>query len=168
MLLFLPADDTKKGTAHRSPLRYTLRTQLPLNEHGHYHVYVVFGADGFDDAGAGGVGGFEDDFRFADDAEDIDEIASVEGYLGFFAFDDGIDFTGIFTDFFGAGGYGEFTGGGFPIRTGDQPDDTAAVPGKNRGCPGGSEEFGNLDGDTGRMALGNELLILRERSLDKL
>ncbi len=78
---------------------------------------VVVGADGFDDTGAGGVGGFKDYLRFVEDTEDVHEVPAVEGNLDFLAFDNGVDFTDIFADFFRAGGDGELSGSRSPLAS---------------------------------------------------
>jgi len=52
--------EEKKGRLTPSPFYINQLISLPLDKHGHDYVDVVVGADGADNAGAGGVGCFED------------------------------------------------------------------------------------------------------------
>ena len=74
---------------------------------------VVVRADGLDDAGAGGAGGFQGDLGLFEHVQDIGQVFAVEGNLGFAALDDGVDFAHVVADFFGAGGNGHLAGGQF-------------------------------------------------------
>jgi len=94
-------------------------------------MYVVVGADRADHARTGGGGDLEGGLGLAEDAKDIGEVFEVEGDAGRFAVHQGVHFSDIVTDFFGAGGDGHFAGGQFCPGGDDQPYDAAAVTGKN-------------------------------------
>ena len=131
-------------------------------------MHIVIGADGLDDAGAGGAGGLQGDLGFFENIQHIRQIFAVEGDLGFAALDDGIDFAHIVADFLGTGGDGHLAGGEFAAGSDDQADDAGAVAGEDGGRLGGPQEFGHIYRGLGAGALGDKLFVLRESALDEL
>jgi hypothetical protein len=85
---------------------------------------IVVRTDRLDDAGAGGIGRFQGYFLFFNDSEHIGQVLAVKSDFCFLPFYGGIDFSDIFTQFFGFGGNNNFTRRQFAARGYDQADTT--------------------------------------------